>query len=64
MTKVPDFTIDEAEQVAILEDLARNGSDTAKIQAIKLLRAIRGEDSGVSGEDEFARLYAVEGGKR
>jgi hypothetical protein len=55
------FTVDEAEQVAILEDLARNGSDTSKIQAIKLLREIQGVSKPVT--DDFAGLYAVKGAK-
>jgi hypothetical protein len=55
------ITLDETEQVAILEDLARNGSDTSKIQAIKLLREIEGVSRPVT--EDFAGLYAVKGAK-
>ena len=52
--------IDEAEMIEILEDLARNsGSATARIQAIKTLREIRGDSKGEEPKGEMARLYAV-----
>jgi ERCC4-type nuclease len=53
--------ITEARQVEILEEIAENGPDTAKIQAIKLLREIQGVSKPVT--EGFAGLYKVEGGK-
>lgn len=49
----------EDEMIEILEDLARNsGSATARIQAIKQLRVMRGDQHEVPA-DGFAALYEV-----
>jgi hypothetical protein len=53
--------ITEARQIEILEAIAENGPDTAKIQAIKLLREIEGVSKPVS--NDFGSLYEVKGGK-
>jgi hypothetical protein len=53
--------ITEARQIEILEELAENGGDTAKIQAIKLLREIQGVAKPVA--EDFGSLYAVKGAK-
>ena len=50
--------MDESEMVEILEEIARNGSNqSARIQAMRMLREMRG-DTPVSSED-FAGLYDV-----
>jgi ERCC4-type nuclease len=51
--------ITEARQVEILEEIAESGPDTAKIQAIKLLREIQGVSKPVTSD--FAGLYEVKG---
>jgi hypothetical protein len=53
--------ITEARQIEILEELAENGGDTAKIQAIKLLREIQGVSKPVA--EGFSGLYEVKGAK-
>ena len=44
--------LSEAEMVTILEDLARNGSDTARIQAIKVLIALEAGEKAPA-DDKF-----------
>lgn len=54
-----DERLNEPEMIEILEDLARNsGSATARIQAIKQLRIMRGDQSEAPVEG-FAALYEV-----
>lgn len=51
--------LDEPEMIEILEDLARNsGSATARIQAIKQLRIMRG-DEPAEESDLLRGLYEV-----
>jgi hypothetical protein len=62
-----DKTMDEAEARRILEDLARNGSPTARVAAIKVLREIEKDEraaaaeaqAGRTGVDELDNLYAL-----
>lgn len=50
----------ETEMIEILEDLARNSrSATARIQAIKALREIRGGGEQKPSSDTVAQLYEV-----
>ena len=55
--------VTDAEMVEILEDLARNGGDSAKVAAIRVLRATRAEEAEEKPSavpDEFARLYEIQ----
>lgn len=56
------ITLDRAEAIQILEDIARNGSNgAARIAAIKQLEEMRSnEDQEPEG---FEGLYAVDGGQ-
>ena len=50
--------MDEEEMVAILEEIARGSSNqSARIQAMKMLREIRGGEK--SGSEGFEGLYEV-----
>ena len=58
--KTDEQRLSDEEMIDILEDLARNsGSATARIQAIKVLREIRENESGQVPVGSFARLYDV-----
>jgi hypothetical protein len=47
--------------IEILENLARNGGDSAKVAAIRVLRAIRAQEPEEKPEpDGFARLYDIQ----
>jgi hypothetical protein len=63
--------MDEQEMIDILEDLARNGGDTARISAIRLLRAWDSSpaetDDRLADLDEWRKLHAARprrGGRR
>jgi hypothetical protein len=53
--------LETAEMIEILEDVVRTGSTSSKIQALRLLRELRGELEKEKGDvdDEFADLDAV-----
>ena len=51
----PKETLSHDEQIAILESIARTGSDSNRIQAIKELRRMEGEDPDAQ-EDELEAL--------
>jgi hypothetical protein len=43
--------LEQPEMVEILEDIARQGGDTARIAAIKALLALKGHSEAPSGDD-------------
>jgi hypothetical protein len=47
--------IDEAEARRILEDLARHGSDTAKVASLKVLREMDKDERAAAAEAELHR---------
>lgn len=55
--------LEEAEMVEILEAIARGGSDTARIQAIRALRAMSEPDAGRPA-DEWTAIYGDDGNVR
>lgn len=57
------MALEEPEMIAILEGIAREGSDTARIQAIKALRAIRVPDVE-KPTDDWTAIYGDEGNVR
>lgn len=48
------MALERDEMIEILEDLARNGGDSAKIQAIRTLMALGERSEGA--DDQFAAL--------
>ena len=55
------ITLNRDEEITILEDIARNGSAVAKIQALRRLDELRQADE--PAPEGFESLYAVNGGK-
>jgi hypothetical protein len=54
------FSLSEAEQIEILERIARDDRNrAAQIASIRLLRAIRAEAEEKPSPGELARLYSV-----
>lgn len=52
----PKDELSHDEQIRILEAIARTGSDSNRIQAIRELRRLEGEDPDNAQEDELEEL--------
>lgn len=53
------ITLNRQEEIEILEDIARNGSAVARIQALRRLEELRVEERATP--EGFEGLYAVNG---